>query len=365
MGFGLSKLSSILKKDITPDSESEGVLGIDIGSSALKFVQIHSVKDVPTLETYGELQLGPYEKNDIGRTVNLPTQKLMEAVVDILREAGATGKKALYALSYGSSFTSTILVPTLNKDEIESMLPVEARKYIPISLTKVSLDWIPLGSDPEEKMTNVLLSAVYNEAREQYEKIMRGCELKVLGNEVEIFSTIRATVSPEDEVVAVLDCGASATRLYIVEKGVITKTHSVPLSGVEITHELSKALSISFAEAEELKRNVGLLGKKENPEIQKVVTKTIERGIRELNTVTKRHMEKQGVSIDKVILSGGGALLEGLVPYLTDAFSIKVMLADPFAKVAYPAFLEDTLTAAGSSFAVAIGAALRGFQSIK
>lgn len=365
MGFGLSKLASILKKDITPDSKSESILGIDIGSSAIKFVQISGAKDVPTLETYGELQLGPYEDTDIGRTVNLPTQKLAAALSDILREAGATTKKAVYALSYGSSFTSTILIPTLNQEEIDSMLSVEARKYIPVSLSKVTLDWLPLGSDKERKVTNVLLSAVYNDAQEQYERIMQSCNLKILTREVEIFSTIRSTVSPDDEVVAVLDCGASATRLYIVEKGVITKTHSVPLSGVELTHELSIALGSTFRDAEEIKREKGILASSDEPNTQRILAKILESGIRELNTVIKRYSEKGGATVDKVILSGGGALLEGFSPYVAEAFSVPTVMADPFAKVAYPAFLEDTLMASGATFAVALGAALRGFQSEK
>jgi type IV pilus assembly protein PilM len=273
-------------------------------------------------------------------------------------------RQAVYALSYGSSFTSTILVPTVNQEEIDAMLPVEARKYIPISLSKVTLDWLPLGTHGEERVTNVLLSAVYNEAKEQYEMIMRGCRLSPIASEIEIFSTIRSTVTPEDETVIVLDLGASATRLYIVEKGVITKTHSTPLSGVELTRSLSAGLSIAFEQAEEIKREKGLLNGT-IPEAQKILAQTLERGTRELNTVIKRHSEKQHVTIQKAMLSGGGALLQGVVPYLSDAFSLPVEVADPFAKVAYPAFLEDTLTDAGSSFAVAIGAALRGFQNIK
>jgi type IV pilus assembly protein PilM len=245
------------------------------------------------------------------------------------------------------------------------MLPIEARKYIPISLSKVTLDWVPLGVHEGEKTTDVLLSAVYNDSKESYEEILKGCKLQVLGSEVEIFSTIRATVSPQDEVVAVLDCGASATRLYIVEKGVITKTHSIPLSGVELTNALSKQLGIEFEVAEEIKRRVGLLGSAEDPQVQKILTSTIERGVRELNTVIKRHEDTESTKVQKTILSGGGAIMEGFQPYISDAFSMPTELADPFSKVAYPAFLEDTLREAGSSFAVALGVAIRGFQSLK
>lgn len=365
MAFGLSKIKNLLKKDIAVDSAKESILGVDIGASAVKFVQIHSVKDVPTLETYGELQLGPYEGIEIGRTTNLPVQKIIEALSDILKEAGATGKRVVYAFSYGSSFTNTILLPTLNHADIDTMLPVEARKYIPTALSKVTLDWLPIGTHTDTKQTNVLLSAVYNKAQTEYEQIMNGCGLVTVGTEVEIFSTIRATVSLKDEVVAVLDCGASATRLYIVEKGLVAKTHSIPLSGVSLTKDLAQGLSIEFEKAEELKREFGLLGSSDNKQIQDILAKSYERGVRELHTVLKRYSEFRSVEIQTVILSGGGALMKGIKPYLSDAFSLPIELADPFSKVAYPAFLEDTLSAAGSTFAVAVGTALRGFQDIK
>jgi type IV pilus assembly protein PilM len=354
-------LTSLLKETKKAPARA-GVLGVDIGSSAIKVVQLKDVRGVPTLETYGELQLGPYEGVDLGRGTHLPPQKMTEALIDILREAGATGKEVAFALSYNSSFTSTIAVPTLDPEKIAAMIPVEAKKYIPISLAKVSLDWFPLSVHEEDKTTHVLLSAIYNESLERYEAIMRQSGLNVVANEIEIFSSIRSIVAPDDTTVAILDCGASATRVYIVKKGVIGKTHSVLLSGVDVTHALEKTLNIEFREAEEMKRNVGLRGTAEDPRIQKTVVNSLERGLREIHTVIQRFEESEEIEIEKIILTGSGALLLGLSTYVQDMFSRPVFLADPFSKVAYPAFLEDTLKEAGPAFAVAVGVALRTFQ---
>ena len=164
MAFGLSSLTTLFKSDADTLSPKEGVLGIDIGSSAIKIVKLKEVRGVPTLETYGELQLGPYEGVDVGRTTHLTEQKSIEALVDILREAGATGKSSAFAISYNSSFTTIIDVPTLDLEKIASIIPVEARKYIPISLSKITLGWNILGSDEDEKTTKVVLTATYNDA---------------------------------------------------------------------------------------------------------------------------------------------------------------------------------------------------------
>ena len=362
MAFDLSTLTSFLKNDIKVQTRSGSVLGIDVGSSAIKVVQLRDVKGTPTLETYGELQLGPYEGIEIGRATHLPIQKVVEALVDILRESGTTAKGAAFALSYNSSFTSTIHVPTIDQNQISSMLPIEARKYIPTSLSKVTLDWVPLGTNMEDKVTNVLISAIYNDALERYESIMKSTGISVITNEIEIFSTIRSIVSPQDDQVVIIDFGALSTRLYIVEKGVVKKTHSIPLSGTELTSALASSLGIGFEKAEEMKRSLGIRGSEDDPRIQKTLVGLLERGLRELHTVVKRYEEVEQVHMQKVIMSGGGALLTDMVPYAHDLFSVPVVSAEPFAKVAYPAFLEDTLKNAGPSFAVAVGIALRALQ---
>ncbi len=363
MAFDLSTLTSLLKTDTTKAAVRSGVLGVDIGTSSIKVVQLKDVKGVPTLETYGELQLGPYEGIDLGRGTHLPTPKLVEALIDILREAGATAKDATFALSYNASFTTTIQIPTLEQEKLGTMVPVEARKYIPVSLSKVELNWFPLAIHPEEKTTSVLVSAIYNEAQERYNNIMSGSALKVVLSEIEIFSMIRSVLAPTDDVVAILDCGASSTRLCIVKKGVVVKTHSIILSGVELTSALAKNLAIEFKNAENLKREVGLRGKESDARIQKTVISTFERGLREIHTVIKRYEEEDKVTVQKVVLCGSGALLKGMEVYIQDMFSRPVVHANSFSKVAYPAFLEDTLTQAGPTFAVAVGVALRAFQA--
>ncbi|MFZ2253258.1 MAG: type IV pilus assembly protein PilM [Minisyncoccia bacterium] len=362
MAFGLSSFTSFFRSEENNLSPKDGVLGIDIGSSAIKIVKLKEVRGVPTLETYGELQLGPYEGVDVGRTTHLTEQKTIEALVDILREAGATGKSATFAISYNSSFTTTIDVPTLDIEKIASIIPVEARKYIPISLTKIALNWTMLGADESEKTTKVALTATYNDAVTRYNTIMQGSGLYSLGSEVEIASSVRASVDPKDDRVAVLDFGASSTRLYIVEKGVVTKTHSVLMSGFEITKALENALGIEFKDAEELKRTVGLLGSANDPRVQKTIAQEIERGLREIHTVMVRYEEVDGIKIQKVILNGSGGLLKGLSAYVGDMFSRPVLMAEPFSKIAYPVFLEDVLKESGPTFGVAIGVALHAFQ---
>lgn len=132
------------------------------------------------------------------------------------------------------------------------------------------------------------------------------------------------------------------------------------MNGVELTQALANIMSISFKEAEELKRQVGLYSPENDTRAQKALISILEKGFREIHIVISRYKEEEQSEITKVILTGSGALLKGLDRYAKDMLGVEVILADPFSKLSYPAFLEDTLKDAGPTFAVAIGAALRG-----
>ncbi len=363
MSFDLSKLSKLLKKD-TPRPHTTAVIGVDVGSSSVKIVQIHDNKGVATLDTYGELQLGPYGDAEIGRTVRLRIDKLVEALLDIVREAGATADQVAYAISYSASFTTVITVPETDPEKFGTVIPLEARKYVPVPLSDVTLDWFPVSAHTEEKGTKVLLAAIHNESLNRYTTMLQGAQMVAVAQELELFSTIRTVVDQKDTTVAIIDCGAGSTRVSIVHKGVLGRTHNVALSAIDLTLAIAKQRGVDFSTAEEEKRVKGLGIVVDSPELEKSFVQILEKGFREIMAVLTLYEQEEGIPIDKVILSGGGALLRGLLPYTNDMLSRPTALANPFAKVAYPAFLEDTLKEAGPSFAVALGAALNGVQNV-
>jgi len=354
MALSFSKLFKSFKKNVVGRGK-ENVVGVDIGSSSVKVVELHSNRGVPTLSTYGELQLGPYGGIEVGRTTNLSAEKLTEALVDIMRESSVGTREAALAISYNSSFATVIDVPTANAAEVAGMVPVEAKKYIPVPLNTVSLDWFPIGEGSSNHSTKVLIAAIHNDALRRQHSVLEGAGLHVGAAEIEIFSTIRSVASRSDNVVAMIDLGAAGTRLYIAKKGMVAKIHGLRMSGSGITSLLASTEKIGFGDAEEEKRR----GLENNPKAKKIVMDVFEREFREMNQVIKHYESEEGDTVEKVILSGGGALLPGLDTYAQDVFSKSVVYADSFSKVAYPAFLEDTLRTAGPSFSVAIGVALQ------
>jgi type IV pilus assembly protein PilM len=339
------------------------VIGLDIGTSAIKVVQLNHTRGVPTLETYGELQLGPYDNADIGRTTNLTVVKLIEALVDILRESSVSATQVALAQSYSSSFNTIISIPRVDPDQVGASLPIEAKKYVPVPLNEVELSWLPAAPSADPKYMNILLMASHVDAMNRYQSVLSGASLTPVVRETEILSLIRSVLTPEDTRSVIIDLGAQSTRLFAVASGLPTFTHSVLLSGAGVTKAIAKNRNCSFKEAEELKRQVGLAGLPEVPELQKVIVGEYERGLRELHKALVRHEEGGAEPAERIILTGSGALTYGLRGYIEEMFMRPTVVADPFAKVAYPAFLEDTLKEAGPAFAGAIGAGLAAMVS--
>lgn len=366
--------------------KSTSVVGIDIGTSSIKVVQLRKRRGVAVLETYGELSLAQYAGSEIGQATNLPAPKIAEAVTDLMREANVTTQKAGISIPFSSSLISLVSMPALDKDKLASMIPLEARKYIPVPISEVMLDWFIVPSEEKSsvatslnenenkepankslKTIEVLLVAIHNRTLNKYNQIVKATGLDVGFFEIEIFSAIRAVVEQSITPVMVLDMGASSTKLYVVEYGVVKASHVISGGSQDITQTISRSLSISLSKAEEVKQDFGVsqepLNTDENATSSKeIITRNLDRIFRESNKVLLQYQQKHNKNIDKVVLTGGGATMKGLLPLAGNHFDADVSLSNPFAKVESPAFFENVLKEVGPEFAVAVGLALRKLQ---
>ena len=130
--------------------QSKSVLGIDIGSSSIKMVQLRKKGGHAILETYGELALGPYTGKPVGEAVNLPLEKIIEAINDMLKEkeVNITTRVSGIAIPFASSLMAVIEMPAVPQKQLAQMVPLEARKYVPVPISEVALDWYII---PQEK----------------------------------------------------------------------------------------------------------------------------------------------------------------------------------------------------------------------
>ena len=364
--FSFKKISSVFQKE-------SGFLGIDIGSSSIKVVQLKKEKERAILQTYGELSMSGYADNgEIGKAFTVVDTKLTDALKDVLREAQVTVKRAAVSIPLKNSFLTTMDMPRLSDQELKEAIPYEARKYVPIPLSEAMIDWWvmpPMSTDsaassigsPKRDFVSVFLAAVPKEVVEKYESILKKVGLEVSGFEIEVFSFARSAIKRDLGSVLLIDLGASAMRLIIADGGSVRATHNVERGSQELSIALAQSLGINFDRAELLKRESGILHRPETEGVASVLEPLVGFFASEGERFLLDWKRKGGRPISRVVLGGGGALLKGIVDVMIKKYGVEAEIADPFSKVVYPAFLEPSLMDIGATFTNAIGLALRDF----
>ena len=371
----LSKVGIFLSR--TEDS----AVGIDIGSSAIKIVEIKKKGGRVMLETYGAIYLGPYDALDAGRVTNLSVEKTAEALKEVLKQSGVTTTAGAFSIPVQASLIFPIVLPgNIRQSEMATIVPTESRKYIPLPITEVSLDYFilpeqepsfeELNTPPADSTitpkgagnTNVLVVATQNESISKYRSIVSQCSLSASFFEIEVFSSIRSNFEHELSSVLLIDFGASRTKVSMVEFGMLKNYHTIERGGADITDSISKSLSISFSEAEKMKKEFGLFGNPAEKSLSEIIKIHIDYIFSETNNALFAYEKKYNKTVSKVIFTGGGSLLKGLKEVATSNFQAEIEIGHPFSKVSAPAFLEKVLETMGPEFAVALGLALRKLQ---
>lgn len=365
-----------LKEFFSGFQKENRFLGVDIGTSSIKVVQLKKEKERGIIETYGEISLAfygpPAGGGDVGRSVSLSSDKLKEALADIVKEAKITAKSAIVSIPLRNSFLTIMKMPRLGDDELRDAIPYEARKYVPVPLADVIVDWWVLPPSGKERaessigsgtrdFSEVFLAAVPRDIIDRYKNIFLEVGFDVPSFEIEPFSFARSSLRRDLGTVLLMDFGAKSVKFAIADAGAIRASHNVEKGSQDISLTISQSLSVDFERAEVLKREVGL---SHSPEVEGV-SRVIEPIVDIINAEGERFLldwkRRGGETIGKVIVGGGGAMLKNLNDSIIKKYGVEVETANPFSKVVYPVFLEQSLREIGATFTNAIGLALKNF----
>ncbi len=331
-------------------SKNKSVLGVDIGTSDIKIAQVLHKPDGVTLETYGIVNLS-YQMSD--ETSAEVIGKSAKVIKDLIKHAGVTTKRCVISLPNNSVFTSVIQMPTMSEKEMDKSIRFEAKKYIPLPVEEVILSWQPVSQQDDGKIVNVLLTAVPIRLRESYRQIFEivGLSLEVI--EIEALALIRSLVADMEKNYVIIDIGSKVTGINFVKNGFLQLSRSINIGGETITSRIATVLNITEERAEQFKKDFGVSGEGFIPEAIAPILETMRKETEQLLTIYRA----RGVQVDRIILTGGSALMPGLVDYFS-TLGVEVEIGNPLLKVSYPKEVEEVLARYSSHLAVAIGLAL-------
>lgn len=340
-------------------------LGIDIGPSSIKVVQLKRDKENIILETYGEIALGPYAGLEVGQATQLGDEKLHEALSDLFKEAKVSTKVATMSIDSPAAFVSMVTVPKVEESALRTMMPLEARKYIPIPLSEVQMDfWHIPDQAPEAAGVNVrtmqvVLAAVKNETLQMYNRLATRLGLEHVEFEIEGFSLVRSVATHSMGMTLVVDIGSRYTTVSLIRGQVVLDMHVISHGSQEGTQQLSKALAVPLATAEETKRTFGYVGDASNPYIKEVMELSSYPLFGEVARLSLMYERKYNQTIEGVILVGGGARVRGALEAYKQVVHLPAVIGTPFEQVKVPDFLSEMMSRIGPSYAVAVGLALK------
>ncbi|HUT22018.1 MAG TPA: type IV pilus assembly protein PilM [Candidatus Bipolaricaulota bacterium] len=353
--------------------KSKNFLGVDIGGSSIKLVELSSEEGRLKLENYGYLERSTHAKKE--NYIDQP-EEAAKIIKKILETSGILATQTYTALPAPMVFSSIISVQGIDakelgsKDKISSAVEKEAVKILPMPLDDMVLDWKIVGDVDELKNKKsgeivnlkILITAASKVLIQKYIDIFKKAGLNLVSLETESFAMIRALTGKDKSTMLLVDVGAVSTDISVVDMCVPHYDRSVNVGGLDITKEIAKILNIDVSQAEQLKRDLAA-----KPEMQKNVPlnlqKMFEPILNEVRFVIDsflRQSENKNKRVDKIILTGGSAYVPGLGGYFTENLNIKTFIGNPWARIIYPEDLKDILFKIGPRFSIAIGLAMQG-----
>ena len=370
----------------------KGKLGIDIGTAAIKIVELEKTGGRFVLKNYGLFELKDTDIQSSGpgtgqSILKLPDQEIVWGLKELLKKSNMKSTNAIVSIPSFSTFTTIIEMPYLSEQELAKALPFEARKYIPIPLNEVILDWSIIdimrpASDIDGALSRgdgslsrriqqqstsalgrpttvqVFLAAVPRDETEKYKRIMKSAGLNLKALELENTALIRALLGNDLSPTAIVNIGGRSTSIVIVNKGYERVSHNYEIGGFEITKSIARSLGVSIKKAEELKRKLGMKEIDENI-VNEAMVSLIDMMAFETKKTINNYEGSKKQKVSRILLVGGLTNMPSFINYFKQKLDMDVYGSNSFARIMYPESLKPVIQELANTFSIATGLAMR------
>lgn len=344
-------------------SKSKNVVGLDIGSSAIKLVELKEKKG----GTYQLVKLG-VERLSPEAIVDgsiMDSSMVVETISKLNREKAVKNSNYATSLSGHSVIIKKITLPAMSPEELAESIQWEAEQYIPFDINDVNLDYVPLSTPGTGDNIEVILVAVKKEKINDYTSVISQTGKNAVLVDVDAFALqncyeMNNDVS-ENKVLALVNVGASVTNVNVMSGSNSMFWRDITFGGNQYTDAIQRELSLSFEQAEELKRGKPV-GDYTIQQVIPILNSVSEDFAGELRKTLDFFTATSGAErVDEIVLAGGGSGVLNLDAILRDKFGIPVTIMDPFRNVTIDEgeFNPEELAEIAPSMAIAVGLAMR------
>jgi len=363
----LATVKRLLDTDVSSFFASDKhLLGLDIGSSCIKVVQMKEAKGRYVLQKFG---VRPLEPDTIVDGVVMNVGKVVMAIKDLLKEHRVREKRVATSISGHSVIVKKITLPAVPEEELEAQVKLAAEQYIPFDINEVNLDFHILSSnehtDDGEPQLSLLLVAAKKDRVAELADLVRSAGLTPVVIDVDAFAIenmydVNYSLSP-GEITALVNIGASVMNVNILKAGTCVFTRDISIGGGRYTEAIQHELGASYEEAEAAKKG-DARSRLDREAVAGALTNVNTEVVSEIaNSIDYFRTTNMDGEVSKIVLCGGCAKVKGLADQLSHRLAAQVEVANPFAEIDISNLRLDpeVMESLAPLAAVGVGLALR------
>ncbi len=342
---------------------SKQLVGLDIGSSSIKAVELKSTKAGYELVSFG---LEPLAQDTVVDGAIMDAPQVANAISKIFEVQHIKTKNVATSVSGHSVIVKRVPLPLMSEDELYDRIPAEASQHIPFDIADVNLSYQLLES--MDSQMDVLLVAVKKDKILNHTNVLAQAGKTPVVVDIDAFALqncFEVNYEPDaGQTVALLNIGASVMNINIVRGGIPLFTRDVSVGGNQYTDALQKELDLGYEDAERLKKGDQLasVSDEQRQQILRSVSDILTLEIQK--TFDFFRATASGENIQRIVVAGGTARVPGLVDLLREEFAMPVEELNPFRKVLINPghHTDDEIRDLSPRLAIAVGLALRSFD---
>lgn len=335
--------------------------GLDIGSHKIKMVKL-----AKNGNQYRLISLGNATSTQKG--ILSDAEADLTALATIIKKLHAESKintkNVVSALPQDQVFSQVITLPKLSEGELNSALKWEAEQYVPIPLAEVTLSHQILGTVNEngKEKIEVLLAAAPNRLIDRMVMILKTAGFNPISLETEIMAIARSLVPSSPETTMVIDLGAKATDIAVMEKGQVIFVRSLATAGEALTRAVASGLGLDVNQAEAYKKAYGADPDKLEGKMVTALGPVIEVLTAEMEKIIQFYQLSKNKPINRIILSGGTSGLPEMSAILAKKLNLEIQIGNPFNQIMKDDLVKKIPTSEIPLYAIATGLAMKEME---
>jgi type IV pilus assembly protein PilM len=337
---------------------SSDFFGLDIGTTAVRLVQLSNTGGQKTLMKYAYVPVsGKLAISDS----KADQDKLGQIIRQLVGQANITTKSVAVGIPSNRVFTTVADVDRLPAGELAKAIHFQADSLIPTPLVESKIDWALLGDSPADTTKEeILLTSVPNKFVEDRLDMLESIGLNVIAFEPDNLALARALATSDNSAQLILDVGDHSSDLVIVFMNKPHLTRSIPTGAEAIVRAASQNLNVDSKQAQEFVFKFGLSKEKLEGQVFQAISGTVDLLVTEIEKSIKFFQTRyKGSKIGRIVVTGGASVIPEFPLYIANKFSVEVEIGNAWRNVTYSRDRQNELAALSNQFSVAVGLAER------